>query len=1321
MPPKFSPPEGFNFQKAAAWPDWRQRFQRYRIATGLDKDAQNVQTNTLLYAMGPEAEHIYNTFRFAAATVEIPEPEMIYADVLAKFDAHFVPRRNVIHQRAMFHQREQKQSESIEEFIRSLYELTEHCNFGNQRDENIRDRLVVGIRDKELSRDLQLKADLTLDNAVRLAKESEMVKDQIDVQKQPTPAAVAEVYKRKPPGRRNQDRPKGSKPAHGMYGRKPKGDKPDRPMTSNHQSWNENCGRCGRPHGGNNRCPAKGAKCHNCQKLGHFAKFCRRKNVNALEDLGDPWEEGSLFLGSVSEDGNDSSWKVKLPIGHRSVSFKIDTGADVTVISESTFNDLQPKPDLTPSSRRLNSVGGELRCRGTFTATTRIGDRCHRIRIYVVPEGCNLLGRPSAIAMGLVKLTRDLGEVKCRSNVFGDLGEFKCDPVQIRIRRDAEPYSVNTARRIPIPLLPRVKAELDRMLKLNVIQKVTEPTEWCAPMVPVVKKGNRGIRICVDLKKLNKAVIRERYQLPTLDEILPKLKGAKVFSSLDASSGFWAIPLDKNSVKLTTFITPFGRFCFRRLPFGVTSAPEIFQRKMTELLEDHEGVVIWMDDILVFGATQEEHDERLKKVLDTIEKSGLKLNKPKCKIGKTEIDFVGHFFCGDGVSPSTEKVKAVMELEKPTSVTELKRVLGMFNYLGRFVPNMSTISKPMTDLLRKDTEWCWGPRQQESFNAVKEKVCNAPVLTYYDPTKPTTVSADASSYGIGGLLLQDQGQGLMPVAFASRTLSEAEKRYAQIEKEALASVWTCEKFSQYLFGLDSFTVLTDHKPLVPLMNDRDLDKVPIRCQRLLIRMMRFNANVKHVPGKELIVADALSRSPIRKAHQDELTYELNEDISAHVAAVEESWNVSVNKLDTIRRATANDPILNEVLRYTSQGWPQYAINVPLNLKAYHEARNHLSVSQGLLIYDSRIVIPNIFKKEMLDRIHDGHMGITKSRERARACIWWPGITQDVKAIVENCSFCQEHRPTQVREPLICTAMPEQPWERVAADLCSLKGRSYLVVADYFSRYIEVAYLGQSTKSLPVISKMKAIFARWGIPSEVVSDNGPQFDSNEFANFAIEYGFDHITSSPTYAQSNGAVESAVKTAKKLLEQKDPYRAFLAYRNTPIAATGKSPAELMIGRQVRTTLPVLPVKTNPELPSYRQAQAKNRVAKSNDARYYNARFGCQQLPELRPGDAVRVKTDQEKRWQTPAKVVRKCENVPRSYVVETESGTVLRRNRRHLQQLPKSATSDHEVTPSPPTGPMEPQTSGTPKASPKQDTVVRTTSSGRVIKPVDRLDL
>ncbi|XP_064641976.1 uncharacterized protein K02A2.6-like [Lineus longissimus] len=870
---------------------------------------------------------------------------------------------------------------------------------------------------------------------------------------------------------------------------------------------------------------------------------------------------------------------------------------------------------------------------------------------------------------------------------------------------------------------------------MGVIQRVTEPTEWCAPMVPVVKKGNRGIRICVDLKRLNRSVVREKSFLPSIEDVISKLSGAKHFSKLDCSSGFWAIPLDPDSAKLTTFITPFGRFCFRRLCFVISSAPEIFQTKMANLLKDHDGVIIWMDDILIYAATQEEHDKRLQRVLDTIEKSGLKLNRPKCQFDMDKLDFIGHCFSAEGVCPSKEKVKAIQELAAPQSVTELKRVLGMITYLGRSVNNLSTVAKPMTDLLKKDTHWSWGHRQQTAFEKIKEMISSAPVLSYYDPSLPTTVSADAISYGLGGVLLQEKNNRLSPVAFASRTLTDAEKKYAQIEKEAVASVWACEKFSQYLYGLDTFKILTDHKPLVPLMIDRDLDKVLIRCQRLLMRLMRFNAKVEHVPGKTLVIADALSRSPLSVDPVDKTVCEIQAAIDAYVESVENSWNVSLNKLEEIRSVSARDQTFADAMKFTLSGWPDRASDVPMHLKNFYGVRNHLSVANNLLLYDNRIAIPAELQQEILARIHDGHMGVTKSRERAKSCVWWPGLINDIQNVVEKCSFCQEHRPKQNREPLITTPMPSQPWDRIGADLFTMvlfNHDSYLVMMDYFSRYIEIAHLGKTTTSKVVIGKIKAIFARRGIPRTVVTDNGPQFSSVDFAAFANDYGFEHITSSPTYAQSNGEAEAAVKIAKRILKQPDPYKALLAYRATPIAATGFSPAEMLMGRQLKTTLPVLPRNTDPEFSFYGQARENDESAKTHQEMYYNRKHGVRPLPNIAPGNVVRVKTDQEKSWKTSATVIDKHPSTPRSFIVQTDSGSTLRRNRRHLQSVsvpnpgvPSSPCRNwSEVPPSSPCRnslTMTPVAENNPSAPVPPAGRVISTRAGRVVKPVQKLNL
>lgn len=263
------------------------------------------------------------------------------------------------------------------------------------------------------------------------------------------------------------------------------------------------------------------------------------------------------------------------------------------------------------------------------------------------------------MTMGLVKRIEEVHKA------FGEHGTLKTEPVKILLRDNAEPYTVHTARRVPLPLLQKVKEELKRMEENEVIEPVTEPTDWCAPMVPVPRKNGK-VCICVDLKRLNEAVRRERYVLPTAEEITAKLSGATMFTSLDAASGFWQIPLHPESTKLTTFITPFGRYAFKRLPFGITSAPEIFQRKMTETLNGLVGVAIFMDDVLVYGDTPEQHDQRLSKSAD------LKLNKEKCKFRQDQLHFLGQVIDKSGVRPDPDKVKAIRKLPPPQNVQDLK-------------------------------------------------------------------------------------------------------------------------------------------------------------------------------------------------------------------------------------------------------------------------------------------------------------------------------------------------------------------------------------------------------------------------------------------------------------------------------------------------------------------------------------------------------------------------------------------------------------------------------------------------------------------------
>ena len=327
--------------------------------------------------------------------------------------------------------------------------------------------------------------------------------------------------------------------------------------------------------------------------------------------------------------------------------------------------------------------------------------------------------------------------------------------------------------------------------------------------------------------------------MPSVEYTLGQLSDATIFSKLDANSGFWQVPLANESVLLTTFVTPFGRFCFKRLRFGISSAPEHFQRRMSAILEGNDGVLCQMDDILIFGATQSQHDGRIREMLRRLHKENVTLNSKKCQFSVQEVKFLGQTINESGISPDQEKVKAIIDMPEPTDVSGIRRFLGMINQLGKFTPHLAEITKPMRDILSKKNDWTWGHAQQMCFAQLKESLTSAPVLALYNANRETTLSADASSYGLGAVLLQKQPYGeLRPVAYASRAMSGVEQRYAQIEKEALATTWACERHSDFLIG-KTFHIETDHKPLVSLLGQKTLDELPPRIQRFRMRLMRF--------------------------------------------------------------------------------------------------------------------------------------------------------------------------------------------------------------------------------------------------------------------------------------------------------------------------------------------------------------------------------------------------------------------------------------------------------------------------------------------------
>ena len=859
----------------SSWKRFRQHAEL--MFTGpLHEESELVKVSYLLIWVGEKGRDIRNTWTLT--TEEAKQLETFYN----KFEAYVTPKSNEVFARYKFHERTQAEGEPFENFVTDLKLLAKDCNFA-ENDKMIRDRIVFGLNSSQIREKLINKgSDLTLEKAISTAQSFEMSQQQL---KRMEKAEVDAIKHHKNPQKSTAHKGK-------------------------------RCLNCGGRHG-KSTCPAKGKQCFKCKRLDHFANRCKSKDVDAVDPDSDNGSD--FFVEEIKGTAHSDQIFVDMEVVNvkKRIKFKLDTGSQINCIPYRYFKRLGLKVTLQETKNRLMSYSGTpLDVKGKFKTVLRYKSKSMNLEFYVVHTSASpVLGLKSCTDLGLIKLVLSVDKSdKCQfaeefSDVFEGLGLFEGEH-HICINKDYPPV-IHPPRRVPHALKDKLKKELDRMEKLDVISRIDEPTDWVNSMVLVEKA--KGLRVCLDPKDLNKAIKREHYRTQTLEDILPKLNGAKYFGVCDARSGYWTIKLDEASTKLTTFNTPFGRYCFKRLPFGLVSSQDVFQKKIDQAFEGIQGVEAIADDILIWGNSYEEYQRRQMDMLHRAKEKGIKLNKEKCKFGLTDVKFFGSILSKDGLKADPEKISSIVNMPRPQNKAELQTFLGMINYLSRFAPNLSTVITPLRDLTKNNSDFIWDSVSDKVFKDAKELITHSPVLEYFDSKKDITLQVDASKSGVGATLLQEG----KPVAFASKALNETQQRYAQIEKECYAILFACEKFHEYIYGRQ-VTVQSDHKPLESIMK-KPLYAAPPRLQRMLLRLQRYDLKVTYISGKEIPIADALSRKYFNKADKtDDL-----KDIQVH--AVFSSLPVSDRKLKLIKEETEKDDQLKKLSNIISNGWPELSL------------------------------------------------------------------------------------------------------------------------------------------------------------------------------------------------------------------------------------------------------------------------------------------------------------------------------------------------------------------------------------------------------------